>query len=141
MKEERYSTKEKAITPSKISARIILAKCPYATSKTDNLFAMRIQRFGLDWMRTWAFKIDTTKAHNEGYDKERSSGTFNPTLKYPGCPYCHSFNLAQCMCGKSFCYKTTYKDKSKSRKLTCPWCGDTGEYKTVEILSIRGGSY
>lgn len=145
MKEERYSNKEiygseeKSI--SKIQAKVILAKCPYAYSKSDNLFGMRIQKFGLDWKRTWAFKIDAERAHNEGYDKERSHGTFDPTAEYPGCPYCKTINLAQCACGKSFCFKTEGESCSRMMRLTCPWCGHAGEYNAVETLDLQGGGF
>lgn len=140
MKEEFYS-ENKNISASKIQAKVILAKCPYAYSKTDNLFGMRIQKFGSDWKRTWAFKIDAELAHNEGYDKECTNGTFAPTAEYPGCPYCHSFNLAKCSCGKSFCFKAEDENRSKITKLTCPWCKQTGEYYSTEKLNLQGGGY
>ena len=139
MKEEKYSNdKEKN---SKIQAKVILAKCSSALSKSDNLFGMRIQKFGSDWKRTWAFKIDAERAHNEGYDKEKTNGTFEPTPEYPGCPYCHSSSLAQCSCGKSFCYKTESKIKSSVITLTCPWCGQTSTYQMVDRLDLQGGGF
>lgn len=138
---QEFYPKNKNISSPKIQAKIILAKCPYAYSKTENLFGMRIQKFGSDWKRTWAFKIDAELAHNEGYDKERTNGTFNPTPEYPGCPYCHSFNLAQCACGKSFCFKMEGESRSKTMKLTCPWCKQTGEYYSTEKLNLQGGGY
>ena len=141
MTQERYPTKEKYTSSTKIPAKVILAKCPYAFSKSDNLFGMRIQKFGSIWKRTWAFKIDAERAHNEGYDKERTSSSFNPTPEYPGCPYCHSFNLAQCMCGKSFCFKEDEGSRSGTMRLTCPWCGQTGEYSATETLDLQGGGY
>ena len=125
---------------SKIQAKVILAKCPYARSKSDNLFGMRIQKFGSDWKRTWAFKIDAERAHHEGYDRERTSGTFEPTAEYPGCPYCQSKNLATCSCGKPFCFK---ENSAHSRRihLTCPWCGLSGDYSNVETLDLQGGGF
>ena len=144
MKEEIYPSKEKygiERGSGKIQAKVILAKCPYAYSKSDNLFGMRIQKFGSDWKRTWAFKIDAEKAHHEGYDRERTSGTFDPTAEYPGCPYCKTINLAQCACGKSFCFKTEVGTRSRTMRLTCPWCGHTGEYNAVETLDLRGGGF
>lgn len=143
MKEEIYPNKQHSQEKSsgKIQAKVILAKCPYAYSKSDNLFGMRIQRFGSEWKRTWAFRIDAERAHNEGYDKERTNSTFNPTSEYPGCPYCHSFNLAQCMCGKSFCFKTEGESRNGTMRLTCPWCGQTGEYHSTETLDLLGGGF
>lgn len=125
----------------KIEAKVILAKCPYAFNKSENLFGMRIQKFGSDWKRTWAFKIDAERAHNEGYDKEATYGTFDPTSEYPGCPYCHSNNLAQCSCGKSFCFNAEEKSTNKIIHLKCPWCGISGEYHSVETLDLQGGGY
>lgn len=126
---------------TRVEAKIILAKCPHALSKTDNLFGMRIQKYGSDWKRTWAFKIDAERAHHEGYDKENTNGTFNPTNEYPGCPYCHSMSLAQCSCGKSFCFNSEEKSTNGIMKLTCPWCGHIGEYHSVETLDLQGGGF
>ena len=139
MEEERYTDKEKS--SSKIQAKVILAKCSSVSNKSDNLFGMRIQKFGSDWKRTWAFKIDAKRAHNEGYDKENTNGSFEPTNEYLGCPYCHSMNLAQCSCGKSFCYKTEGKVKSGVIQLTCPWCGKRGAFQMVDRLDLQGGGY
>lgn len=124
-----------------IQAKVILAKCPYTYSKNDNLFGIRIQKFGTDWKRTWAFKIDVKRAHNEGYDKEHTSGTFEPTVEYPGCPYCKSFNLAQCVCGNTFCLKLESENIVSSLRLTCPWCGQTNEFSFAETLNLQGGGY
>ncbi|MDR0749788.1 MAG: hypothetical protein LBF62_09490 [Tannerellaceae bacterium] len=57
-----------------------------------------------------------------------------PTPEYPGCPYCGSYNLAQCACGKVFC------NSGESSHKTCPWCGQTGEYHKVDKINIQGGS-
>ena len=124
----------------KVQAKVILAKCPYASSKENNLFGMRIERIGADWKRTWAFKIDAERASNEGYDKERTTGSFDPTTDYPGCPYCNGTALAQCGCGKSFCFKTELSSK-KERLLTCPWCGKTNMYLAVDTLDLQGGGF
>lgn len=137
MKEERYPGEKRR--EKKMQAKVVLARCPHTRSKSDNLFGMRIQKDGGDWVRTWAFKIDAERASHEGYDKERTSGAFNPTAEYPGCPYCHSLNLAQCACGKSFCYKSEFSQRTM--RLTCPWCGHTGEYHLTERIDLQGGSF
>lgn len=136
MKEEVYPSEKKQ---KKIQAKVVLARCPYAQSKSDNLFGMRIQKIGGEWKRTWAFKIDAERASHEGYDREHTSGAFYPTAEYPGCPYCHSLNLAQCACGKSFCYKSEFSQKAI--RLTCPWCGQTGEYYSAETIDLQGGGF
>ena len=138
-------SKEKSLEeykePVKIQAKVILAKCPYAYSKSNNLFGMRIQKFGSDWKRTWSFKIDIERAHSEGYDKECSRGAFAPTAEYPGCPYCGTANLALCACGKSFCFKAEVERMGKITQLTCPWCGQIGEYHDTEVLELSSGGY
>ena len=74
MNEERYPTHNGNSAP-KMRAKVILAKCPYARSKSENLFGMRVQNIGGDWKRTWAFKIDAERAHHEGYGKEQEHDT------------------------------------------------------------------
>ena len=134
MKEEIYPSS------NKIQVKIILGRCPYAPSKTDNLFGMRVQKMGSDWVRTWAFKIDAERAHNEGYDKETTEGSFVPAEEYPGCPYCGSDNMAKCTCGKTFCFKFP-EYKTKTIRLTCPWCCQTGMYNAAETLQVQGGGF
>lgn len=140
MIEERYP-EEIRESEDKVQAKVILAKCPYAKSKSENAFGMRIQKHGADWYRTWAFKIDMEKAHNEGYDKEVTAGSFMPDYGYPGCPYCGTDNLAQCSCGKSFCFKKESEYLTREMRITCPWCGKSGIYRTVEKLNLHGGGY
>ena len=127
--------------PSKIQARVILAKCPYAKGGGGNLFGMRIQKFGSEWKRTWAFKIDAAKARHEGYDTETASVS-GDTEEYPGCPYCGTMGLVSCSCGGCFCDKTEVKKSNhKKYKVTCPWCGETNEVVFVDALNLRGGGY
>lgn len=128
-------------TENKVQAKVILARCPYEMRKSENVFGMRIQKYGSDWKRTWAFKIDFEKAHHEGYDREITSGSFIPEANYPGCPYCGSMNLAQCSCGKSLCFKSERGFSQREMSLTCPWCGQTGTYKAAENLNLEGGGY
>ena len=116
----------------KIQAKVILAKCPNARSRSENLFGMRIQNIGGEWKRTWAFKIDAEKAGHEGYGKERMSGAFYATDEYPGCPYCREQVFCLCSCGRPFCGKA-------SGRHTCPWCGETADYSPSETLDLQGG--
>lgn len=95
---------------------------------------------GSDWGRTWAFKIDSERAHNEGYDRETTQGSFVPANEYPGCPYCGSDNLALCTCGKTFCFKKP-EFQTKTIRLTCPWCGQVGMYNAAETLQVQGGGF
>lgn len=139
MIEERYP--EHKETENRVQAKVILARCPYESRKNENVFGMRIQKYGLDWQRTWAFKIDMEKAHNEGYDREITTGSFIPAADYPGCPYCGSKTIAQCSCGKSFCVKAERGYSLQQIKLTCPWCGQTGMYNAAESLNLEGGGF
>lgn len=127
----------------KIQAKVILARCPYAPRKSENLFGMRVQKFGGEWKRTWAFKINEESARREGYGSETTSGRFAPIAGYPGCPYCKSFSLAQCACGKSFCFKEDDEREFNggAMRLTCPWCGKAGEYFMAEKLDLQGGGF
>ena len=134
MQKERYPS-EATHFPKKVKAKVILAKCPYAGLQADNLFGIRIQKFGSDWKRTWAFKIDEERALHEGYDKERIHGTFYETDEYPGCPYCGVLEFAQCGgCKKIFCSK--YEERS-----ICPWCGERLRIRLVDSFDLKGGGY
>ncbi|MDR1895297.1 MAG: hypothetical protein LBR10_00720 [Prevotellaceae bacterium] len=120
----------------RLNAKVVLCKCPnhHKDEKDSRLFGIRIEEQDSDWIRTWAFKTDLEKAHREGFDSEVTSGAMQPSSDYPGCPYCGTMNIAQCICGNIFCGtpgKTT---------LTCPWCGQTGEYQNVSKINVRGGN-
>jgi hypothetical protein len=119
----------------RLNAKVVLCKCPknHDGEKASRLFGMRIEEQNRDWIRTWAFKIDAEKAHREGFDDEVTRGTMQPSSDYPGCPYCGTMGIAQCECGKIFC-ATTGKTT-----LTCPWCGQTGEYHSVDKINVQGG--
>ena len=123
-----------------MQAKIILGRCPYAPKKSENLYGMRIQKMGSDWVRTRAFKIDYERAPNEGYDRETTQGSFVPASEYPGCPYCGSDNFALCTCGKTFCFKKP-EFETKTIRLTCPWCGQVGMYNAAETLQVQGGGF
>lgn len=125
----------------KIEAKVILAKCPYLHTTNDNLYGIRVQKFGDDWIRTWTFKIDAIMASKEGYDKEFANGSFGTTSEYPGCPYCNATGFSQCSCGKIFCYKAEDGQNGKVVRRTCPWCGVTGDYKDAEKFELQGGGF
>ncbi len=124
---------------TKVQAKIVLARCPNVKDKGGNLFGMRIQKYGSDWKRTWAFKIDEEKARHEGYDTE-TARVSSDTEEYPGCPYCGTKDFICCACGKCFCDSPRKKKKGK-QMATCPWCGETLEIVTVDALNLTGGGY
>jgi hypothetical protein len=111
-----------------MNANVVLCKCPHS----KGIFGIRIEQQETDWVRTWAFKINEAKAKKEGFEKTKTTGSMTPTPEYPGCPYCGSMNLAQCSCGKLFCWS------SESTKAVCPWCGQTAEYQTVKTIDVEG---
>jgi hypothetical protein len=118
-------------------AKVVLCRCPRTDARETSArtFGARIEKLRGDWLRTWAFKIDDDAARREGFDKVTVRGTLTPTGNYPGCPYCGTSNVAQCPCGRLFCWT------GEGGLLTCPWCGLKGEYSSVETLNVRSGGF
>ena len=115
-----------------MNAKVILCKCP----RSKDLYGIRIEERNNDWIRTWAFKITENRATREGYEKARCSGSMQPTPEYPGCPYCGLISIAQCRCNKLFCFSVN--SENLSTILSCPWCGQKSEYKTVDTIEFEG---
>ena len=134
-----------------MAANILLAKCAGNTQT----YGIRVEKRGNDWVSTWAFKIDESKAKREGFHKTKITGTFQPAGEYPGCPYCGGNTLAQCGCGKMFCYnedvtpnnnerpkEKKQEHKQESGSLKCPWCGVAiQKIETVESFTVKSGGY
>jgi DNA-directed RNA polymerase subunit RPC12/RpoP len=97
---------------------------------------MRIEERNNGWVRTWAFKITEQKAKHEGYESTKISSSMKTTPEYPGCPYCNSMTVAQCSCGKLFCWSGEWP--SASNVASCPWCGHRDEYSPSEKLTLEG---
>ncbi len=113
-----------------MNANVVLCKC----LKSKKLYGMRIEERDNDWFRTWAFKITENKAKHEGYEKMKIIGSLQPTLEYPGCPYCGTSNIVHCgTCGKMSCRS------SESDIFICPWCGQKGEIQLVDTIEFKGG--
>lgn len=96
-----------------MEASILLIKC----IKTRKTIGARIQKMSNgDWLRTWAFEIDMSRAKSEGYDSTGLTGSLGCTDEYPGCPGCGTFGFVQCgVCKKISCY-------NGETSLICPWC-------------------
>ena len=121
-----------------MAANVLLAKCN-AQNKT---YGIRVEQRGTDWVSTWAFKIDETKAKREGFHKTKITGSFRPAPEYPGCPYCGGNNLVQCGCGKMFCYNENPTNSPETNGLQCPWCGiKIQQIQTVESFTVNSGGY
>jgi hypothetical protein len=115
----------------RVKANVILAKC--RTEK--QLYGMRVQEVGGDWVRTWAFPIREELAVQEGFDKVSLQGSFGVTEDYPGCPYCGTKMFFVCgACGKLNCYH--------GEKITkCLWCMRSAETESKDTLDVTGGGY
>ena len=98
-----------------MEAAVILAKCP----KNRQMYGMRTQKMSDgDWWRTWAFPINESRAHQEGYDMVRIHGNLYAMDEYPGCPYCGTKSFVRCdNCGKLTCW-------NNESILDCLWCGN-----------------
>jgi hypothetical protein len=129
----------KEIAENRINAKVVLCKCP----ESKKIFGVRIEKRGNDWVRTWAFKIDETKAKREGFDEETAKGSMISVDKYSGCPYCGTLNIAQCACGKIFCSHSHSRKEQGTNimRMTCPWCGTVGDYHNAEELDVKGGGF
>lgn len=115
----------------RVKANVILAKC-----RTERqMYGMRVEETGGDWIRTWAFPIKEELAVQEGFDKVKIDGSFLATEDYPGCPYCGARNFFVCgSCGKLNCY-------NGEKITTCKWCGNSAETYSADTLSVTGGGY
>lgn len=115
----------------KLNANIVLAKC----GSNDKLYGMRVEEYGKDWYRTWAFTIKEKLAEQEGFDKTAINGSFEETDEYPGCPYCGGSRFVVCgTCNKISCYHG-------EKVSICAWCGKQSAVRTVERLDVTGGDY
>ena len=119
-----------------MQAKIVLCKCP----NSKDLYGIRIQKQNNDWHRTWAFKITEDKAKKEGYENSKITGSMLPTPEYPGCPYrCGSTDIAQCSCGKLFCWRSETNTGSFTvGSAVCPWCMQKAEYHIVNSIEVEG---
>jgi transcription elongation factor Elf1 len=89
-------------------------------------------------VRTWAFKLDKAKAEREGFDTENTRGSMKPVADYPGCPYCGTYGIARCGCGKLFCWHGEAA-RDGHATATCPWCGQTADFEQTEKINAIGG--
>ena len=115
----------------KVEATVVLSKC----SSHNRTFGMRIERRGGDWISTWAFKIDDSKAKKEGFDKTKIKGSFAFDPEYPGCPYCGTYGFVQCgTCGKLSCMT------AEATSVRCHWCNTlmTG-FESSDSFEVSSG--
>ncbi|MBQ8849517.1 MAG: hypothetical protein IJ011_04175 [Clostridia bacterium] len=117
-----------------MEAKVLLVKCP---TKRET-FGVRIQKMDDgDWWRTWAFKLNTAQAQNEGYDETQVQGNLNETEEYPGCPHCGTHGFVQCgKCKKISCWK-------HETSMVCPWCGNnmSNIVTATSKFDVTGGAF
>ena len=117
-----------------MDAKVLIFKC----TRVNQPIGVRVQRMeDRDWWRTWAFKISSQIASNEGYDQNQIQGNLYATEEYPGCPHCGTDGFVQCgRCKKVSCW-------NQEKSLVCPWCG----FRMDEIVtatdkfSVTGDSF
>ena len=110
----------------------ILAICPEA-KKTYGITVDKVD--SKHYVFHWAFPIDKTKAHREGYDEKNVHGTVSIDVDYPGCPYCGAKSFVICgNCGSVICYHG-------QKCVTCPQCGFSGDVTNIESVDLKGGSF
>ncbi|MDR1604411.1 MAG: hypothetical protein LBS10_06430 [Gracilibacteraceae bacterium] len=119
-----------------MAASVILAKC----SVHNRTFGIRVEKRGNDWVSTWAFPIDESKAKREGFDKTKITVSFVPADDYPGCPYCGSNDLIQCGCGRIICRREGMTFGNHSFR--CPWCGVViQEIQEAESFTVKTNNF
>jgi hypothetical protein len=120
-----------------LNAKVIMARC----SQNKKSFGIRIEQRGRDWVKTWAFPIDERKATREGYSASDTSTLSGDDSNYPGCPYCGDKSVAGgCPCNKISCAGGG-RNHGNYVELTCPWCGNKGQYTSVNSIDVAGGGY
>ncbi len=100
------------------SVAIAVARCTHSRSQ----FGVRIElKAPRTWVADWAFVLNESAAHKEGYNRTRIEGRFCIDDVYPGCPFCSAHALVLCDCGRVSCLSR------ESAVVTCPWCGKQGQ--------------
>lgn len=117
--------------PSK-DAAVLMAKC----GRSKQPYGVTIEKDAQGvWHCVWAFRISEKAASSEGYDETKVTGQIVVDAEYPGCPYCGARGWFSCTCGKLTCLK-----EGESR-VTCAWCGSSGELQSTESFDLQGGGY
>ena len=96
-----------------MEAKVLLAKC----RKNGRMFGIRAEKRKNDWIRTWTYKVDESRANSGDFSQASITGTFDKTEDYPGCPYCNKMEFFTCPnCGKLTCI--VWDEKTG----ICRWC-------------------
>jgi len=92
-----------------LKSLIVSAKC----SKTTHSFCIRFQNRENNYLADWAYVLKGENAHEDV--NEKTSGNFNLSPDYPGCPHCRANSFFRCGCGELCCW-------SGASQETCPTC-------------------
>ena len=120
------------ITPISKEAFAVLAEC----EETKKPFGITIDPKGRDLHFVWAFKIDRSKAHREGFDGASVNGTtISLDPNFNGCPHCGSKQFYICNnCKTIVCWHG-------QERVTCPHCHQSGIITTTESFNLKGGGF
>jgi hypothetical protein len=114
----------------KLNAVIVLCRC----RRHRLLFGIRFEEKNRErWVADWAFPIKEQAARRERFDATDIVGSFVLTEAYPGCPGCRAFNVFRCSCGKVACWD------NETKRVTCPWCNQSGMLDGVVDRLAAGG--
>ncbi len=115
----------------KIEAKVIVVKCG-----CGKYYGVRVEKRAGKWVLTWAFPLSEKTISKENYssNSSRMSGTFEFGDNYPGCPYCGSYGIVMCNCGKISC--ATEGDTAK-----CNWCNTEGRVRNTDKLDLSGSDF
>ncbi len=116
-----------------MEASVIVMKC----TQTKHLFGVRIQKMeDGDWYRTWAFKLNETRAAREGYNKNKISGGLSELEGFPGCPYCGRKNFYIC----GYCKQVACTDYGAEKEV-CPSCGESLSLTVADRFDVGTGTF
>lgn len=118
-----------------VNATVILFKC----DKACKSFGVRVEEDSdKDWVRTWAFPVDSNTEKNENYSKQQVIGNLYYTSEYCGCPYCQTNRFVKC----NTCDKITCFGDDRNGVFKCGWCGISGKVvDTTDKFDVSGNSF
>jgi hypothetical protein len=122
--------RREAAVGAELNVKIVLGRCCSA----GLLFGMRFEETGRGrWVADWAFPMKEGAARREKFDRTEVGGIFAFAAEYPGCPGCGVRSVFQCGCGKVACWD------AESKRVRCPWCGQSGTLDGTIDRLVAGG--
>lgn len=119
------------ITPISNEAFAVLAECEV----TKKPFGITIDPKASVLRFIWAFKIDRSKAHREGFDGKSVNGSITLDTNFNGCPHCGSKRFYICdNCKTVVCWHG-------QERVTCPHCHQSGTIYSAKSFNLKGGGF